>query len=115
MAELARLLVRAGRTAEAPVILRKAGEQTTAAGFAEVESFCRELCAQPAPVVEAGAAAKNAGKRVPTVRELGEQWVSGKLHARYPDQIPLKRTSADDAGRLAAHIYPPSAPSALTR
>jgi integrase len=104
MAELARLLVRAGRTTEAPVILRKAGEQTTAAGFAEVERYALDLCSEPAPAVNS--AAGTTRKNVPTVRELGEDWVSGKLHKSWPDQIPLKRTSADDASRLAAHIYP---------
>lgn len=41
-----------------------------------------------------------------TFRELGEDWTSGRLATRYPGQIKLKRTAADDAGRLTNHIYP---------
>jgi hypothetical protein len=65
-----------------------------------VARFCRDLCGTKAP------AATPPRARVPTARELGEQWVSGELHRLHPDQIPLKRTAADDACRLAAHIYP---------
>jgi hypothetical protein len=54
-----------------------------------------------------GAAAPPAPRVVAmTFRELGEAWTGGKLAIRFPGQIKIKRTAADDAGRLANHIYP---------
>ncbi len=100
MAALARSLVRAGKTVEVATIVRKAGAQTTEAAFSEVERYARDLCALGA------VPAKVAAAQTMTFRRLGEQWTSGKLHQRWPDQIPLKRTSEDDAGRLEMHIYP---------
>ena len=43
---------------------------------------------------------------VTTVKALGDQWTSGELHKKYPDQIKAKRTSDDDAQRLRAYVYP---------
>ena len=102
MSELARVLVRAGLTAEAPVILREAGEQATDAGFREVDAYARELCAEASKP----GGRRQLAKRVPTFREFGESWTSGRLHKLYPDQVPLKDTAADDASRLRAHVYP---------
>lgn len=96
---LASHLARAGLHAEALVILRKGAEQPTSAGFGQVETFALELCAK-ARLPEA------ARKVVPTFRELGEAWTSGDLHQRYPDQVPLKDTAADDASRLDRYAYP---------
>lgn len=41
----------------------------------------------------------------PTVRELGEEWTSGKLRDRFP-QLKAKKTSVDDAQRLRDYVYP---------
>jgi integrase len=43
---------------------------------------------------------------ITTFHEFGEAWTSGELHARYPDQIPLKATAKDDASRLRLYVYP---------
>jgi integrase len=48
-----------------------------------------------------------------TVRELGERWTSGELHADYPDQIRLKRTVTDDVLRLERYVYPVIGPKAV--
>ena len=37
---------------------------------------------------------------VPTLRWLGEQWTSGELARRYPDQVREQRSVDDDASRL---------------
>ncbi len=41
-----------------------------------------------------------------TVREFGEQWASGKLHARWPDHVKLKRSADDDRERLRRYVFP---------
>lgn len=43
---------------------------------------------------------------VPTFRKIGEDWTSGRLAQRYPDQIRVKRTVAEDVGRLTRYVYP---------
>jgi integrase len=94
MSELARMLVRAGKTGEAPVILRKAGEQTTETGFAEVVAFAHELCAPPAPE-----------KPCTTFRSLAERWTSGELARLHPDHVRTKKSTSEDRQRLAK-LYP---------
>lgn len=37
--------------------------------------------------------------RVPTFREVREEWTTGKLHARFPDHVKLKRDADQDASR----------------
>jgi integrase len=44
--------------------------------------------------------------RAPTFQQIGEEWTSGKLAARYPDRIRVKRSAEDDESRLRIHIYP---------
>ena len=39
------------------------------------------------------------------MKELGDDWTSGKLHEKYPDHVKAKRTSEDDKQRLT-HVYP---------
>lgn len=41
-----------------------------------------------------------------TVKEFGEQWTSGELHRRYPDNVKKKKSSQDDAERLRLYVYP---------
>lgn len=43
---------------------------------------------------------------VPTFQRLGEQWTSGELARRYPDQISMKRSVDADISRLTTHVYP---------
>jgi integrase len=100
LVELAQLLVAAGRHAEAPIILEEGAGETTESGFRYIERRAAELCK------DSPKAAQQAASLKVTVQQLGEQWTSGELHRKYPDQIPLKRTAADDAGRLAKYVYP---------
>lgn len=93
LAALATRLASAGLHSEAAVILRKGAEQTTAAGFAEVEAFALELCSK--------AGAPEQGLRGMTFRQLGELWTSGELARRYPDHVKVKRSVSDDRLRLA--------------
>ena len=44
--------------------------------------------------------------RTPTFGELGEDWTKGELAKRYPDQIRVKRSVADDKSRLSNYVYP---------
>ncbi len=94
LSKLAARLARAGLHAEAPIILRKGAEQTTAAGYASVEAYAGELCAK------AGSPAPARGM---TFRELGEMWTSGELARRFPDHVKVKRERSveDDRLRLA--------------
>jgi integrase len=97
--DMARALVKAKQTAKARLVLTQAAEQRTEADFRSVAAVATELCAGT------GRSAKHA-KVVPTFRELGEAWTSGKLHKLYPDQVPLKDTAVDDASRLDRYTYP---------
>jgi len=39
--------------------------------------------------------------RATTFRDVGEDWTDGKLHKKWPDHVKLKRSVADDEGRLS--------------
>lgn len=39
-----------------------------------------------------------------TVKEFGKLWTSGKLHAQYPDHVPLKKSAHKDVGLLRKYI-----------
>lgn len=54
----------------------------------------------------AGGLLTDVGPRVPTFREVGEQWTAGELHRKHPDQIKLKRSAGHDAARLSRYVYP---------
>ncbi len=43
---------------------------------------------------------------VVTFKKFADRWTSGELHRLYPDHVPLKKTSDEDAGRLEKWIYP---------
>lgn len=45
---------------------------------------------------------KAKGPTSATFRSLGEQWVSGELHRKWPDHVKIKRSAATDEGRLDA-------------
>jgi integrase len=98
MREMAKLLVRAGKASQAPVVLHEAASARSAAAFREVEVFVGELTKN---VLKASAPTATL-----KVSELGEQCTSGELHRRYPDRIKLKRTAIDDRGRLKNYVYP---------
>lgn len=95
LSELAKLLVSAGKAAEALVILRKGATVATEAEFGEVVRFAEALCK------DSPRAAKKLERRAMTFRELGELWTKGKLHRDYPDHVRLKRSAKDDEYRLA--------------
>ncbi len=41
-----------------------------------------------------------------TIADLAEQWTSGQLAAKYPDDVPLKDNRHRDEGLIAKHILP---------
>jgi integrase len=96
--ELANALSRAGKSAEAPLLLKRGGEVTTDRDLADVLKVADELCRK------ANRAALTP-RRV-TFRELAERWTSGKLSEKWPDHIRAKRSASDDEGRLTKHVYP---------
>lgn len=96
MAVLARIMVGAGKTAEAPIVLRKAGEQTTEAGIAAVETFVRDIC---------GAQGEKLSPSLVTFQQLAERWTSGELARQYPDHVRTKKSTSEDQQRLAK-LYP---------
>jgi integrase len=49
-----------------------------------------------------------------TFGELAKEWTSGKLHAKHPNHVELKRTSDLDALRLGKWVYPVVEHVALT-
>ena len=95
--DLANLLAKAGKHPQAPIILRKAAALKSESEFKEVVRFAERLCTSHA---------KSDQPPTPSVKELGKDWTSGKLHEKYPDQIPLKRSVKADIARLVKHVYP---------
>lgn len=51
----------------------------------------------------------------PSFKEVAEEWTSGRLHERFPDQVRMKRTADDDVARLAIHILPVIADTRIDR
>jgi len=95
MSELARMLVNAQRTAEAPLALKRAGEQTSEAEFESIVAAVHKLCANKATKAPYEA----------TFQELAERWTSGRLAKEFPDHVRVKRTSDVDHQRLS-RLYP---------
>jgi len=89
---LATALARAGKHAEAVVVLERGAAAETERQFAGVERAALELCAE-APRV-AGAAP---GPR--TFRDVADLWLSGELHRTYPDDVPAKSSDSVDQDR----------------
>ncbi|HEY2408852.1 MAG TPA: site-specific integrase [Polyangiaceae bacterium] len=100
MRELADMLAAAGHSAEAPIILKKAGAVASEADFVDAARFAEDLCKTSRK------AQKALQKRRLTFRQLGEKWTKGELHRDYPDQVKKKRTADHDAARLEHHAYP---------
>jgi integrase len=96
---LAELLGPPVKEAEARVVLLDAAQQTTEQAFAEAEAIARELAA---------AAGVNPRERAPaTFRDVAELWLSGELHARYPDDVaPKSPRSVAGTRALLAVVYP---------
>lgn len=90
--ELSAALTSQGLTLEASVAIKKAAEQSSDLRFELMTRAALEL----APEVRARPRATWS-----TVRELGEAWVSGELHRRWPDHVAAKRTADVDKARLA--------------
>jgi integrase len=90
--ELAAMLGRAGHTAEAPLILKRAAGTPSEREFREAVKIATELC---------GDKGKPKAKRaVVRFAQLAEQWTSGALARAYPDHVQAKKTAEQDAGRL---------------
>ncbi len=45
-------------------------------------------------------------KTTPTFKTIAEQWTSGELAQRFPDQIRVKRSAEDDVSRFTLYVYP---------
>jgi len=91
---LAEMLGAAGHSAEAPVILKKAGAMVGEADFAAVVLFAEQLCATSPKAQSA------LQKRAITFRELAESWTSGDLTRDWPDYVEAKRSVGHDISRL---------------
>jgi len=90
--ELAELLSRSGRSAEARLVLVKGGEVQNDRELAEVVKVANELCSH--------AAKQKRRERVVTFRDLGERWTRGDLAREFPDYVRVKKSVADDMLRL---------------
>lgn len=100
MAQIALRLRRAGHGDKLPELLKMAAKTRAGRPWESI------LIAVDAMCTEGGAEPIANGKSVPTFGELAREWCSGKLHARYPDDVPTKRTSDDDLQRLGKWVFP---------
>jgi integrase len=96
---IAALLAPTGKHAEARVVLQDAAEQESEQAFAEAEAIALEL---------AQAAASDPRERGPsTFRDVGELWLDGELHRRFPDDVAPKGERSVAATRSwLAVVYP---------
>lgn len=69
-------------------------------GLARVRASVATLRADEFPALLAPTPTKKA-----TVKSFGEEWTSGKLHEKYPDHVPKKKTSFKDAQILGRWVY----------
>ncbi len=91
MAELARMLTKAGHSEQCPLLLTKLGEADEGKAR-EIRNLAQKLCLGQARV--AGRAPAD------TFRQLAAQWTSGKLAARFPDHVAVKKSVESDVHRL---------------
>lgn len=92
--EIGAVLVAAGSVADVPDWTRKAAEGD--------DDRARRILAM-ARGLATGAERKAKGDQLTgtTFKEIADDWTSGRLAKRYPDQVPVKRTAGDDVSRLA--------------
>lgn len=106
MRTLARDMVDAGLAAEADAILKRAGRAENAEAFRVAINLGNGLCSGKIPK-------KTTTGLSTTFQMLGEDWTSGRLNKRFPDQVRLKRTRDEDAATLGRHVYPVIGPKAV--
>tara|TARA_B100001750_G_scaffold82490_1_gene65408 strand:- start:2575 stop:3933 length:1359 start_codon:yes stop_codon:yes gene_type:complete len=96
LATMAKQLCDGGHAALAPRLLERAGLADEEA-LATVLEAARRLCQ--------GEAQGPMSRPNITFREFGEQWTSGALNRRWPDQVKKKKTAKADRQRLEKHVY----------
>jgi integrase len=102
MAEIANMLVAAGKSGDVNAIVQKVGEAENSAKLALIRALARRLC-------DGAYESTPARLRLPpdmTFREFGGAWADGELHKIWPDHIDIKRSAADDLWRMKKHIFP---------
>lgn len=95
MAELARRLRKCGQVNKIDDLLRLAAVAKQGRTWDAICSAVDTLCAGNVEAVNL----------VPTFQEFATQWVTGKLHKRYPDHIK-DINQKDNEQRLREHVYP---------
>ncbi len=108
MREVARDMVDAGLAAEAHPILTRMAGATDAEAFRVAVRLAEGLCDGRIPKKQ-----KTTEGLATTFQMLGEEWTSGRLARRFPDQIKVKRTADGDAAKLARHVYPVIGPKPI--
>ncbi len=81
--------IRALPPAEAKLFITRAAEAATEAKFRAIVRLAQEE--QDAPVKQRSAV---------TFAELADEWTSGRLHKKFPDHVPEKRTAELDGQRF---------------
>lgn len=100
MAVIASRLRDAGHASKTEDLLRMAAKARPGRAWDAVTIAVDALC------TEGGVVPLAATTAVVTFGELANEWTSGKLHARFPDHVGLKDTSAVDALRFGKWIFP---------
>jgi integrase len=103
MAEMAARLVSVVRTDEVEQLLKAAGEAENTARLDVVRNLVRRVTTGEYK------GAQRPKTKLPadiSFRAFGALWTEGELHRMWPDHVEEKATAADDARRLAKHVYP---------
>lgn len=96
MAQIATRLRAAGHADKAEKILKAAAKAKPGAPWQAVVEGVDLIC---------GGRATNAGPSPITMKELGEDWRSGKLHQRYPDHVGPKKPRSVTRDEGIARLY----------
>ncbi|MCA9625939.1 MAG: site-specific integrase, partial [Myxococcales bacterium] len=102
LASLAYRLRRAGTDQETVERLVDMAAAREGAPLASVREAVEALCGSTVEDIPLG----DARSACPTFKEFAQDWTSGKLAKRWPDQVAAKRSATDDEGRLSKHVYP---------
>lgn len=96
MTKMAGDLADCGKNAEAKAVLDEAGEAETERELLDIEDVVRQLCS------EAPAGAPRA-REPRTFADVADMWLSGELHSKWPDDVPVKGadSTAQDRGSIA--------------
>ena len=97
LAQIAARLRRAGHAGEIEQLIAMGAKARIGRPWEAVSAAVDALCSGQA---------REKGPQVPTFEDFAADWTSGRLAKKYPDHVPTKESSGDDARHLKLYINP---------